>query len=279
VTLFSWNIENLPRFLAPVAGTPSLRQIVTAWGAPAIVCLQETRIRPQDGELIRAMERALPGYACHYALCDDPRNVIYRGGRAYGVATWIKKRWAASRVRTPSWDREGRVVISEVPSKKLAIVNLYAVNGTSKPYFDHELGRAHGDRHDFKRRVNRRIADEARALAERGSGVVLVGDWNISRTALDTHPRLRSEEPHASARRELNDEIIPALDVVDAFRALHPAEKKYTWFNKWARRLDAARVDYALVSRALEVEAADIDQERAHRFGSDHAPLWVRLRL
>jgi len=276
--LFSWNIENLPRFLAPAAGTPSLLQIVDAWGAPEMVCLQETRIRPRDVELVRAMERALPGYACHYALCDDPRNVTYRGGRAYGVVTYVKRRFARSRGRTLPWDREGRVVVVELAAKKLAVVNLYAVNGTSKPYYDHELGRVHGDRHAFKRRVNRLVAAEAQALAARGFRLVLVGDWNISRAAIDTHPRLRTEEPHARARRELNDEIIPALDVVDAFRALHPTTKKYTWFNNHARRLDAARVDYALVSRALDVEAADIDETRAHRFASDHAPLWLELR-
>lgn len=277
MTLFSWNIENLPRFLAPAPGTPSLAQIVDAWGAPEIVCLQEARIRPRDSELVRAMERALPGYACHHSLADDPRNVTYRGGRAYGVVTYISRKVGRARGRTLPWDREGRVVVVELAKKKLAIVNVYAVNGTSKPYFDHELGRVHGDRHAFKRRVNRAIADEARALAARGFRLVLVGDWNISRAAIDTHPRLRTEEPHARARRELNDEIIPALDVVDAFRALHPTAKKYTWFNQHARRLDAARVDYALVSRTLTVTAADIDETRAHRFGSDHAPLWISI--
>ena len=274
--LFSWNIENLPRFLD---GAPTLGQIVDAWGSPEIVCLQETRIRPRDTDLVRAMERALPGYACHYALCDDPRNVTYRGGRAYGVVTYVKKKFALSRGRTLPWDREGRVVVTELARKKLAIVNVYAVNGTPKPYYDHELERVRGDRHAFKRRVNKLIMAEAQALAARGWRLVLVGDWNISRAAIDTHPRLRKEEPHARARRELNDEIIPALDVVDVFRALHPTAKKYTWFNKWARRLDAARVDYALVSRALEVGAADIDDERAHRFGSDHAPLWIDVAL
>ena len=277
--LFSWNIENLPRFLAPATGTPSLRQIVDAWGAPEVVCLQETRIRPRDTELVRAMNGALPGYACHYALCDDPRNVTYRGGRAYGVVTYVKRAFAPSRGRTLPWDREGRVVVVEIAKKKLAIVNVYAVNGTSKPYYDHELERVRGDRHAFKRRVNQLIMREAQVLAARGRRLVLVGDWNISRYAIDTHPRLRTEEPHARARRELNDEIIPALDVVDAFRALHPDARKYTWFNNHARRLDAARVDYALVSRSLDVRAADIDETRAHRFGSDHAPLWIELAL
>src|SRR6185312_5888545 len=236
--IVSWNIENL----SPWLGGDDFARHVRALGDFDVVCLQEIRVRPRDGEAIEQLRRLLPGYACHYALCDDPRNVTYRGGRAYGVVTYVKRRFARSRGRTLPWDREGRVVVVELAAKKLAVVNLYAVNGTSKPYYDHELGRVHGDRHAFKRRVNRLVAAEAEALAGRGFRLVLVGDWNISRAAIDTHPRLRTEEPHARARRELNDEIIPALDVVDAFRALQPTTKKYTWFNNHARRLDAARV-------------------------------------
>ena len=109
----------------------------------------------------------------------------------------------------------------------------------------------HGDRHAFKRRVNRRIARRGARAGGAQLRLVLVGDWNISRAAIDTHPRLRTEEPHARARRELNDEIIPALDVVDAFRALHPTARSTPGSTSGRGALDAARVDYALVSRAL----------------------------
>ena len=90
--------------------------------------------------------RALPGYRCHYSLPRDPRNVTFRGGRMYGVATFVRGRW---RAEVPEWDLEGRVVVVRRPD--LAIVNVYAVNGTSKPYFD-EAGRVAGDRHELKRR-------------------------------------------------------------------------------------------------------------------------------
>ena len=69
--------------------------------------------------------------------------------------------------------------------------------------------------------------------------------------------------------------------LVDAFRENHPDVRRYTWFNvraeRWGR-LDAARVDYALVARALmprvlETEVLD------HRFGSDHAPIRARMSL
>ena len=109
----------------------------------------------------------------------------------------------------------------------------------------------------------------------------MIGDWNVSRTRLDTWPRLRTEEPHATARAAFNDRFIPALGLIDVFRALHPEERKYTWFNPRARagRLDAARVDFALVSHSLApyVAEADIDDSPEARDGSDHAPLWITL--
>ena len=64
---------------------------------------------------------------------------------------------------------------------------------------------------------------------------------------------------------------------VDVWRERHPAAKAYTWFNRRARGLDAARVDYALVSSDLlgRIRAADILELLPW---SDHAPVTVELR-
>jgi exodeoxyribonuclease-3 len=280
--VLSWNVENLARYVGPSAAPGVLASYVEAMGAPLVVCLQELRVRPSDAQLLEAMRAALPGYACHFALANDPKNVTFRGGRMYGVATWVADSLARDArlvARTPAWDREGRVSIVELGAKRLAIVNVYAVNGTSKPYWDHELGRFEGDRHLYKRRFVERLAQECAALVRRGFDLVLAGDWNVSRTKLDTHPRLRTEEPHALARAAFNDVFIPSLDLVDAFRELHPAARKYTWFNPRARHLDAARVDFILISRALldRLEEADIDESPEARLGSDHAPVCIVL--
>ena len=103
----------------------------------------------------------------------------------------------------------------------------------------------------------------------------MAGDWNVSRTAQDTHPRLRTEEPHARARAEFNARMADA-GFVDIWRERHPTERAYTWFNRRARGLDAARVDYILVSRelAFRIRAADILDLLPW---SDHAPVVVEL--
>jgi exodeoxyribonuclease-3 len=258
----SWNVENAARCMADL---PAMAEQL---GNPDVLCLQELRIRQQDEEALRALTRALPGYRCQVSLARDARNVTFRGGRMYGVATFARGAW---RGNVPLWDREGRVVV--VQRRGLAVVNVYAVNGTSKPWYD-EQGRARGDRHALKRRFQSQLMDLGRELRRQGP-VIMAGDWNVSRTAQDTHPRLRTEQPHARARAELNARL--AEDgFVDIWRERHAEERAYTWFNRRSRTLDAARVDYILVSDDLvpRVVAADILDLLPC---SDHAPVRIEL--
>lgn len=259
--LVSWNVEDLRRHDLP--------GVLAELGAPDVLCLQEVRVRDADHEARQALERALPGYVCGMSLNRDMQNARFRGGRSYGVATFVKEELAPS-FRVLPWDREGRIVVATLAD--VVVVNLYAVNGTSKPYLDPASGEVHGTRFDFKRAFQRLLAREIAPYAER---VVAIGDWNVSQARIDIHPRLRTEEPHAVARRELA-EIVSELDLVDVFRARNPDARAYTWFNRRARGLDAARVDFALVGRALLPRVTDAEV-LALREGSDHAPITLRL--
>jgi exonuclease III len=95
-----------------------------------------------------------------------------------------------------------------------------------------DLGRWLAARDDFAAHV-RALGDpdvlclqETRIRSCRRASVVLAGDWNVSRSAADVTPRLRTEEPHATARAQL-DERFAADGWVDIFRALHPAARQY----------------------------------------------------
>src|SRR5688572_6219347 len=99
--VISWNIDNV------LSRLPMLPTLVQELGAPDVLCLQELRVRRQDIDAVTALESALPGYRCHHSLPRDARNVTFRGGRAYGVATFVRGRW---RGEVPEWDLEGRVV-------------------------------------------------------------------------------------------------------------------------------------------------------------------------
>lgn len=274
--IVSWNVEHLGRWLER---GDDFRAQVAALGDPDVLCLQEVRLRSRDHALVDAARALLPEHACHLALADDPRNVTFRGGRANGVATYVRRSLGDALAATPSWDREGRVLVVALPAHRLAIVNVYAVNGTSKPYLDPDTGEVRGDRHAWKREVQQRVlalGAELRTSAD----VVLAGDWNVARTAEDVTPRLRVEAPHATARAELNA-ALAAGRWVDAYRARHPDVRQYTWFGRTRTgALDAARVDYFLVGEELlpRVIAAEILDARARRPQSDHAPLVLELR-
>ncbi len=275
--IVSWNIENLARWL-DADGRRALGEHVERLGAPDVLCLQEIRLRPRDTGFIAAAHEVLPGYRCHLALADDAHNVTFRGGRQHGVATFVREELGGVVAATPAWDREGRVVATALPDARLAIINVYAVNGTSRPYRDPDTGAAMGDRHGFKRAFQGRVFDLGRELRE-NADVVMAGDWNVSRTAADVTPRLRTEEPHARARAELNARIADD-NWRDAFRELHPDARAYSWFGRTRTgALDAARVDYILVSAELmpRVSEAQILDERDMRPRSDHAPLVIEL--
>jgi exodeoxyribonuclease III len=273
VRFVSWNIENLAPWLSGKQG--GLAERWTALGRPDVLCLQEVRIRPRDAATVNAMMSALPGFACFHSLNRDPRNGAFRGGRAYGVATYIRDSIEVTQ-RVLHWDLEGRVCLTLFHEQNVILFNVYAVNGTSKPHWD-ELGDRCGDRHAFKQAFVARLGVEL-ATMQPTHRSILIGDWNIARAKIDITPRLRTEEPHSTARRRFNGEFLDRLDLIDVFRERCPETRAYTWFNPRARfRLDAARVDYALLSRALlpYVENVGIDAEVASRPGSDHAPLWV----
>ena len=71
---------------------------------------------------------------------------------------------------------------------------------------------------------------------------------------------------------------IAAEGFIDIWRSLHESERGYTWFKRGSRTLDAARVDYILVSQDLApaVRSAEILELLPH---SDHAPIAVELTV
>ena len=175
---------------------------------------------------------------------------------------------------------------------RLAIINVYAVNGTTKPYRDPKTGTVSGTRHDHKLRFHECLLAECVALQDSGFSWVLAGDFNVARSVLDSHPFLRTAEPHARNRNDFNDKFIEGeqgLGAIDTFRQLHGNERRYTYYPRgkpWGSGCD--RVDLILMSRALvdpDVDKdkkmglieADICDTEAERASSDHVPLFATL--
>ena len=187
--IVSWNIEHWSRWLTDFRERER-RHLVEDLGVPDVLCLQELEMRESDTENIERAHSALRGYDCFLSLPRDRFNVTYRGGRAYGVATYVRKPLKANG-HVPDWDREGRVVITTV--KGITIVNVYLVNGTNRPWFDPETGEQLGDRHAFKRALQKLVLDEAATSSSSATSTCRVrSSTSIRACAPKSHTR-----PHA----------------------------------------------------------------------------------
>lgn len=299
--ILSWNVETPVPFLSlPARKTASssmpaykpnpthLRSLLARHNFPDFLCLQEVRARHTDADWVAALRDAVNGRGL--ARDGGPTYTMYtslnravRGPRHFGVATFARDAGAVAAAREVPWDAEGRVVILEMRAG-WALVNVYALNGSEYAWRDPRGGGDGGlpkTRNERKREFNRLLMRECQAMQARGLRVVLIGDFNISLAKQDCVPRLRTEYPHALARKEFNEKFIPGLDVVDVFREVHGERKAFSWFARGKKQgEDCARVDYALVERKLldrvvETEYLEDPKERAH---SDHAPVLLVLK-
>jgi exodeoxyribonuclease-3 len=229
---------------------------------PDIACLQELKA-PQD----RFPEAALAelGY-----------GAVWHGQKAWnGVAILARDRQPIETRRVlPGDPEDSHSRYIEAAIDGLIVGCLYLPNGNPAP----------GPKFDYKLRWFGRLAAHAAELLASGAPVVLAGDYNVMPTALDVYAPERwvddalfRPEVRAAFRR------LVAQGWTDALRALHPAERIYTFWkyfrNAFAR--DAGlRIDHLLLSPALapRLVAAGVDRSvRGWDKASDHAPAWIEL--
>lgn len=317
----------------------SLRAFLSRHDWPEVLFLQELKISPASETRISAALLATlnaplgpddevsqsTSYTVDMVLPRDRFNAKGFQGRLYGVGTILRTDFArrfVTRVRDVDWDLEGRVSVvetrlgggttvnsSKVGARPLALINVYAVNGTSAPYKNPQTGKVEGTRHDHKLAFHSRLRDEALSLESRGYDVVIAGDLNIARGFLDGHPNLRTyPAQHCHNRADFNAKFFGAedndraqayleapqgtqnpaetkcFDGVDVFRALHGSERRYTYHGRtkqWGASAD--RVDLIITSKKLweegRIRQTDIMDTPQERGPSDHVPLWVEVAM
>lgn len=306
LTVFSWNVNGIEPLLQRTIGSffdPALkapcspiRGFLKRHRWPDIVCLQEVKIKPTDLQTRRALEKAVsnearsgePSYLVKVCLPQEKHSAGNFGGKMYGVATIIREDLCSELAdcREVSWDREGRVLILEM-KYRLAVLNVYAVNGTDNPYKDPETGLVRGTRHDRKLKFHQKLLQECLSLERAGFGVLLVGDMNVAPSPLDGCPNLRTQpHQHVLNRADFNAKFFTSddgLQAIDVFRYFHAGTRKYTYHprnQEWGSSCD--RVDLLIASKALVCEpgvlvSTDILDSPRERASSDHVPLYVVL--
>lgn len=225
---------------------------------PDVLCLQEIKIFEHQAD-VAAIEAL--GYHHHWFSAE-------KAGYS-GVATFCKMEADAVVKGTgmEAYDIEGRILRTDFGP--LTVVNAYFPSGSSSE-----------GRHDFKMQFLADIRPWFDELRKERQELIVCGDYNIVHLDIDIHNPERKDNPSGFRPEErawLDDWFDGAF--VDAFRALHPDAREYSW---WSYRAGSRgknkgwRIDYISVTPAL----ADRIRSAGHHKDpplSDHCPVVVSL--
>jgi exodeoxyribonuclease III len=253
VRLVTWNVNSLKMRL------PRVLELL-AQHAPDVVCLQETKCEadafPHD-----ALEAA--GY----------RAVDHSGGRWAGVALLAREPLEDPARGLPGEPAADEARWVEATVGGIRVISTYVPNGrvVGSEWYAGKL--------DFLAAA----AERVRRLHAQGAPLVVAGDMNVAPADLDVYdPAAFATETHVTApERDALAQVQQAGDLRDAFRALHPGEQQFTWWDYRAGHFHKGfglRIDLALVSAPIAQTLTRCGIERDYRKGakpSDHAPLVV----
>jgi exodeoxyribonuclease-3 len=251
--LISWNVNGLRAVLGK-----GFAEFVAS-ERPDILCLQETKARPEQVQL----PLELGGYDAYWDSAEKPGYS--------GVAVFTRTKPLAVRVGLGhhDHDREGRVLTLEY--EDFTLVNVYTPNAQDElrrlPYrltWD-EVFRTH-------------VAHEAVHKP-----VVFCGDLNVAHQEIDiARPRENRFSPGFSDEERASFGRLLDAGFIDTFRHFHPdLTAAYSW---WSYRAGARarnigwRIDYVGVSTPfiIHVSGAFILPQV---LGSDHCPVGITLEL
>ncbi|HWI09446.1 MAG TPA: exodeoxyribonuclease III [Solirubrobacteraceae bacterium] len=256
--LVTWNVNSikvrLPRVLEFLGEL-----------APDVVCMQETKCEDAAFPLD---ELGAAGY----------HAVHHSAGRWAGVAIVTRAGLALEDpvAGLPGELRGDEARWIEATVGGLRIVSTYVPNGRAvgTPTFDEKLA--------FLDAAAVRVAQ----LGAAGVPLAVAGDFNVAPSDIDVYdPEAFVGSTHVTPEeRGRVEQIIAAGGLVDAYRALHPDEVGYTWWDyrqgHFHRKM-GLRIDLVLLSEALAPRLEHCGIERNYRKGSkpsDHAPLVARLQ-
>jgi len=124
------------------------------------------------------------------------------------------------------------------------------------------------------------------ALAAAGTPFALLGDFNVCPADADVYdPAAFVGATHVTVQERRRLEAIIAAGAVDAYRARHPDEPMFTWWDYRQghfHRGMGLRIDLALLSPDLAQRTTEVAIVRDYRKGtkpSDHVPMVVEVEV
>jgi exodeoxyribonuclease-3 len=230
---------------------------------PDVACLQELKIEEDD---FPHLELRAAGY-----------QTVLVGQQGWnGVAVIARERPELTVRELPGAAKAGaRFLVARVGD--LEIASVYVPNGKSVTHADYRL----------KVEWLGQLASwvESREATSRGAPLAVCGDFNVCPADVDSYGgvHFRGKIHHTDAERALVGRL-RAAGLVDLFRARHPDDPGYAWWDYRAGHFHknlGMRIDLILATSAIADRVTDVYVDREYRkkgktsgaIPSDHAPV------
>lgn len=251
--ILSWNVNGL-KSACREGFVDTIREI-----APAIICLQETKIVPSS---ITTQLTNLSGYQVYWEVGE------VNGRNGVAIITSLEPESVTSGIGDHEFDCEGRSITAEF--QHFVLCNVYCPHGCNA-------------RSPLQRKISffQSLQRHVRRLCAQSKPVILVGDFNTAHHEIDlSRPDIRAKySGFLPVERLLIDDFLD-MGLVDIFRMVNPNTQQFTWWNHGTirknRNADGWRIDYFLVSSSLtqRIRSAFILD---NTMGSDHCPIGITV--
>lgn len=225
-----------------------------------VYCLQETKASPEQVDL---MLFDLIGYKTWWFSAEK---------KGYsGVAIFSRRQpdHIEYGFNHPEYDVEGRIIRADFGD--ISVISVYIPSGSSGE-----------ERQAYKMKWLVFFEKYIQELKKKRPNLVICGDYNICREAIDIHDPVgnKNSSGFLPEEREWLGKFIQD-GMIDSFRHLHKEPHRYSW---WTFRTNARaknkgwRIDYNVLTEPLlpKLDDADILSSVVH---SDHCPVMVKLKL
>ena len=256
--IWTWNVNSIKAHFEQVSEWLKVEK-------PDVVCLQEIKCETPNFSTAAFEEM---GYSCavHGQKTYNGVALLARG-KIENVVTGLAGDEA---------DEQARFISATVfgNGRPVTVASLYLPNGNPAP----------GPKYDYKLAWMKRLKAKAQELLATEEAFVLAGDYNVIPALADMkRPEAWVNDALWLAPSRAAFQEIENLGLTEAFRALHPSEVAYSFWDyqagAWPKN-NGIRIDHALLSpqAADRLIAARIHRDaRGHEKPSDHVPVEIEL--
>ncbi len=249
--LFSWNVNGVR------AALQKGLQAFVEQESPYILCLQETKARPEQVDM---------GWAEELGYCHCWNSAEKKGYSGTSIWSMCEPEEITQGMGIDEHDREGRVLTATFEDFQL--VTVYTPNA--------QRGLA---RLDYRQQWDEAFLKYVRKLNRR-QPVIFCGDLNCAHHEIDlANPKANRKNAGFTEEERAALDNYEAAGFVDSFRQFEKGPDHYSW---WTVRTNAReknigwRLDYFWVAQELlpRVKGAAI---RPEVMGSDHCPVELSI--